>query len=229
MPVLERPAAVAALPRTLTMETPVLLMTRSDPTLLVLLPSDRLTGKDLFTCENFGEMEASPVGVLRDLLAAAEAIGDEDGFVVSRANGGEQGSLRQLLRDVELVALEAERACHAAAARVEQMHVGTGCVEQLQFVGHLHHGLMMAVCLDYEVAGACGRVIVRRLADEKLAEEEGGGLEFVAARVEGKEVGELVAEDGRAAWLEYDDGHVRGKERLHDGEGFEQVFARGVE
>ena len=42
--------------------------------------------------------------------------------------------------------------------------------------------------------------------DEELAEEEGLVAEFLCAWVVGEEVGELVAEDGGAAWFEDNDG-----------------------
>ena len=174
-------------------------------------------------------MEGAAGGVLGDLFAAAEAVSDEGGFWGGGADGGEQDALGERLGDFEFVALEAEGAGHAAAAGVEKLDFGAGGREECDFVGHLHDGPVVAVALDDEGAGAGGGVVERGFADEEFAEEQGVGFEFVGAGVVGEEVGELVAEDGGAAWLEDDDGHAGGEEGLEDGEGVEEVSAGGRE
>ena len=58
-------------------------------------------------------MEAAAGGVLRDLLAATEAIGDEDGVRASGADGGQKAAFGEGLGDLELIAFKAEGAGHA--------------------------------------------------------------------------------------------------------------------
>ena len=65
---------------------------------------------------------------------------------------------------------------------------------------------MVAVAVDYELLCESRGLVAGGVFDEELAEEEGLFAELCGAGVVGQEVGELVAEDGGAAWLEDDDG-----------------------
>ena len=83
----------------------------------------RETGSTFLLCwhsantrENFCQMKRASGRVLRDLLAATEAIGDKDGFGGGLADGGQQNAFGESLRNVEFFALEAEGTGHTAAA-----------------------------------------------------------------------------------------------------------------
>src|SRR5258708_27669327 len=65
--------------------------------------------------EDFGEVEGAGGVVLGDLLAAAEAVADDDGFGFA-ADSGKEDAFGQCLRDLVLVLLEGEGAGHDAAA-----------------------------------------------------------------------------------------------------------------
>jgi hypothetical protein len=65
--------------------------------------------------------------------------------------------------------------------------------------------------------------------DEELAEEEGLVAKFGGSWIVGKEVGELVAEDGGAGWLEDDNGSAGVKLWSESGEGFEEIVFGGRE
>jgi hypothetical protein len=147
-------------------------------------------------------------GILRDLLAAAEAVGDEDGFGRGGADGGEENPFAERLGDDEFFALEAERAGHAAATGVEEFDFGAGAAEDRDFVGHLHDGFVMAVTLEDDFsADKLGGLEIRDVTGEEFAEEEGLLAEALCARVVGEEVDQFVAEDAGAAGLEEDEGN----------------------
>jgi hypothetical protein len=179
--------------------------------------------------QDFSEVKTAAVGVLRDLLAAAEAVCDEDGVRACGTHGREKGTLGECLRDVELIAFEAKGAGHAAATGVKQLNVRACGSEELDFVGHLHDSLVMAVALDDKCAVALRRTVVGCFADQELAEEECVGFEFMGAWIVGKQVGELVAEDGGAAWLKDDDGYVSGQRWLERRESVQKIFFCGIQ
>ena len=76
--------------------------------------------------DHFSEVDGAAAGVLCDLLAATETVGDEDGLGRSGADGRQQNALAESLGDFKLVAFEAEGAGHAAAAGVEEFDTGSG-------------------------------------------------------------------------------------------------------
>jgi hypothetical protein len=56
---------------------------------------------------------------LGDLFAATEAVGYEQGFRRSLADGGQESALGEGLRYFVLFALEAEGSSHTATARID--------------------------------------------------------------------------------------------------------------
>ena len=133
------------------------------------------------------------------------------------------------MRDVEFVFFEAEGAGHAAAAGVEEFDFRSGESEEGDFVVHAHGGAVVAVAVDDDFFVELRRAVVGGVFDEELAEEEGLVAEFCGAGIVGEEVGEFVAEDGGAAWFEYDDGDTSIELRSEDIEDFEKVVFGGVE
>ncbi len=86
------------------------------------------------------------------------------------------------------------------------MDVGSGEAEESDFVVHAHGGAVMAVAVDEDFFVELRGLVVGGEFDEEFAEEVGLVAEFAGAGVVGKEVGELVAEDGGAGGFEDDDG-----------------------
>jgi len=159
--------------------------------------------------KDFGEVHGAARGVLRDLLAATEAIGDEESVGRGAADGGQQDAFTEDLRDLEFFALEAERPGHAAAAGVEQFDLSAGAAQEVDFISHLHHGFVMAVAVEDDFrAGELRGLVVGRVADEEFAEEEGLVAQALGAWVRWEEVHQLVAEDTGAAGLEEDEGQA---------------------
>ena len=66
--------------------------------------------------EDFGQVEGVAVGALGDLLAATEAVGDDEPVGRGVADGGEEFEFADGHGDVVLVVLEAEGSGHAAAS-----------------------------------------------------------------------------------------------------------------
>ncbi len=67
-------------------------------------------------CDYFGQVQGVAVGGLRDLFAAAEAVGDDQAVGRGLADRRQKLQLSDRHRDVILFFIEAERAGHAAAA-----------------------------------------------------------------------------------------------------------------
>ena len=63
-----------------------------------------------------GDVNGVAAGVLRDLFAATEAVGDDNRGRIGRAHGRQKDALAKRLRDLIFVALKAERPGHSAAA-----------------------------------------------------------------------------------------------------------------
>lgn len=60
-------------------------------------------------------MERATRGILGNLFAATESVGYQEGFGSSATNRGHEDAFGEGLGNLELLALKAERACHAAA------------------------------------------------------------------------------------------------------------------
>src|ERR1051325_1987160 len=64
--------------------------------------------------EHLGEVQGTPAGRLGDLLATAEAVGDDQRFGRRLAHGGQQGALTALHGYPVMLLLEPEGARHTA-------------------------------------------------------------------------------------------------------------------
>src|SRR3982751_2618049 len=85
---------------------------------------------------------------LLDLLAAAETVSDDQRVLRGLANARQQHTLADAHRDVVMLALEAERAGHAAAAGIEMLEVEAHLLQDLFLRLELHDRFVMAVALD---------------------------------------------------------------------------------
>ena len=89
---------------------------------------------------------------LRDLLAATEAVGDEDGSRSGGFDGGEQILVGDGFRDFELIRLKAEGAGHAATAGLDGLDRGAGLAQEGDFTGRAaEDSFVMAVAVDENV------------------------------------------------------------------------------
>jgi hypothetical protein len=99
--------------------------------------------------KKFSEMEGLARGQLRDLLAATETIGEDDGGWAGGLNGGEQALVSDDFGDFKFAGFEAEGAGHPAAAGLDGLDCGAGFAEQRDFAGRAaKDGLVMAVAVD---------------------------------------------------------------------------------
>src|SRR5919197_1385424 len=92
-----------------------------------------------------GEMHRGAAGGLCDLLAAAEAVSDDDRVDCRTAYSWQENALATPHRDVVVLALEAEGASHAATPGIELLDLESELREQRQLVVHLHDCLVVAV------------------------------------------------------------------------------------
>src|SRR5689334_12520490 len=124
--------------------------------------------------------------------------------------------------------LETIRTSHAAASGVQKFHRGSGGVQQLHIVLHGQLRLLMAVSLDDDAAAR----YLRRLeigCGEYLAEHHRLFAETDRPFVLREEIDEFVSEDGRAAWLQHDDGNASVDLRGKVSENALKVAARFIE
>ena len=102
--------------------------------------------------QDFSEVEGLDVGELIDLLAATEAVGDDDGGGAGGLDGGKQAVVGDGPRDLEFVGFEAEGAGHAAAAGLDGLDRGAGLAEERDFAGRAaEDGFVMAVAVKENV------------------------------------------------------------------------------
>jgi hypothetical protein len=181
--------------------------------------------------DDFGEVNSAADGVLGNLFAAAEAVGDEDSFGRCGPDGGQENPFTEGLGDGEFIAFETERASHAAAAGVQQLYVGTGAAEDRDFVCHLHHGFVVAMAVEDDLVTEMLRWLeIVDVAREKFAEEQGLVIEALGAGFVGKEIDEFVAEDAGAAGFEENEGEASVDLRGEIAENlFEIAFCGGEE
>src|SRR5271157_3329013 len=117
-------------------------------------------------------MQGVAVGALRDLLAAAEAVGNDKPVGGRFADGGQEFELADGGGDVVLVVMEAEGTSHAAASGGGRLEVHTQAVQKRFFGGHLHDGLVMAVAVEQRLAFETRERRIAAIEFEKLAEEK---------------------------------------------------------
>src|SRR5690349_13382179 len=103
-----------------------------------------------------------------------------------------------------MLALEAERPGHAAAARIEQVVIEAYAVEDARLVVHLHHRLMMAMAMNDGAARQARQLEISGSLFKKFAEQEGLMAQAPGVLVVREEVDQLVPEDGDAARLKPD-------------------------
>lgn len=113
------------------------------------------------------------------------------------------------LGDLKLLALEAERPSHAAAAGVEQGNPGSGAAEEVELGAHLHDGFVVAMAVeDDALPGEVRGSIIGRVPGEEIAQEIALAAEPGSSRVLREEVTEFVAKNAGARGFEEDDGEA---------------------
>src|SRR5258708_6382218 len=80
--------------------------------------------------KDLGQMQSAPLRTLGDLLAATEAVGDDEPVSRGSANGGKKFELADCHGDVVLFALEAEGSGHAATSRGRALEIDPEAVQK---------------------------------------------------------------------------------------------------
>ena len=110
--------------------------------------------------------------ILRNLLLTAEAVADDDGFLVV-PNSRKKDSFAEGLGDLVLIGLEAEGVSHATAAGVEKLHLRSRSAQDLHLVFHAHRGVVMAVTMDDDLFVYLRWAVAGGMLDEEFTEQEG--------------------------------------------------------
>src|SRR5262245_32197937 len=88
---------------------------------------------------------------LADLLSATESVRDDDGLLRRVPDCRQQRTLPHLLRDLEMIFLEAERSRHAAAARIQDLYVRCQLFNEVPLTFEVQHGLVMTVAVQEQL------------------------------------------------------------------------------
>ena len=109
---------------------------------------------------------------LGDLLAATEAVGDDQPVGRGLADGGEKFEFADGDRDVVLVLFKAKRAGHAAAAGSGALEVDAEAAQDGLFGGHLHERFVVAVAVEERFAVEPREREILGAGFEEFAEQE---------------------------------------------------------
>jgi hypothetical protein len=122
--------------------------------------------------ENFGQVERVPIGFLRNLLAATEAIGHDQPIGRSLADGGQKFEFANGFRDAIFFFFEAECSSHAAAPGGGGGEGDAHAVENSFFRSHLHNGFVMAMSVNERSARQPGQGEISGVLLKKFTQEE---------------------------------------------------------
>jgi len=93
-------------------------------------------------------MEGLARGQLRDLLAATEAVGDQDGGWASGLNSGQQALVGDDFGDFKFAGFEAEGTGHSAASGLDGLDRCASLAQERDFAGRAaKDGFVMAVAV----------------------------------------------------------------------------------
>ena len=164
----------------------------------------RIAGK------NFSKVKGMTAGQLRDLLAATEAVSDEDRGRAGRLHSGQQALAGDGLRNFKFVGFKAEWARHSATASLNEIDVRSGSAEKRDLTRRAaKDGLVMAVTVDQDVcASEAARGKLRCAFGEPVGEQPDILAQAFRAGIVGEEFQQLVFEDAGTAWLEEDEGQA---------------------
>src|ERR1017187_3739315 len=180
--------------------------------------------------ENLGQVHGGARRILADLLAATEAVADQQVAFAGSAHRRQKHALGQRLRYLELVAFESEGSSHAAAAGVKQLHLGAGGTQKLHLVLHGAQGFLVAMAVDDNAAsGQLRSLPVGGALCEYFAQHDGLPAQADGALVVGEEIDQFVAEDAGATGFEHDDRDSGGDLRFKLVQNTEQIAASLVE
>src|SRR5258705_7009700 len=166
--------------------------------------------------QDLGGVLGLPARQVLDLLAAGDAGRHDLGLGGRRLHRGREPSVAQRHRDVVVLALEAEGARHAAAARIHLRHLVAGPPQGGHRGRGADHGLLVAVAVEQRLARVAvdegQREAPRALAQQEFFQEKRGGRD--AARLVGAhQLDGLVPQGEEAGGLEPDDGGPPGPPR----------------
>jgi hypothetical protein len=83
--------------------------------------------------QHFCEVACFAVAELCDLLAATEAVGDDEGFRTGGVDCGQQTVVGDGFRDLEFIGFEAEGSGHSAAAGLDLLDGSSGLAKERNF------------------------------------------------------------------------------------------------
>ncbi len=103
------------------------------------------------TLQDLSQVDGLPPRRLLDLLAATEAIGDDQSFRICLTYCRQEHPFSNGLRHRIFFLLKAKRSRHSTATRVQRLQVRAHLAQQLLFVRHLHDCFVMAMSMKEQL------------------------------------------------------------------------------
>ena len=118
------------------------------------------------------QMQSAAFCQLRNLLLAAEAIGDNQSLRIRFPYCRQKHALAAGHRDVIFLFFKSKRARHAATARLQHLAIKPKFLQRGDFVVGGEHGLLMAVPVNQGLAVELRRLELWRSLLQEFAEQE---------------------------------------------------------
>ena len=147
-------------------------------------------------------MEGSTARPLCNLLAATEAIRDNQVIDRSLPDGWKNSQFADPLRHAVMFAFKAEGAGHAAATGIENLEVPRRFFKDLALGRESHDGFMMTMSVDDRFTVDAPRAPVWPVTLQKLAQRHGLTGKAFRCLVMREQVRQLVAKHCDATWLQ---------------------------
>src|ERR1700722_9370785 len=122
--------------------------------------------------QNFCHVQGTSGRALGDLLAATEAVSDDQPIGRGLAHGGKELELADGHGDVIFVAFEAEGSRHAAAAGSRSLEVDAKAAQQGFFRGHSHQRFLMAMSVKKCFASEMRKRKILGIGFKEFTEQE---------------------------------------------------------
>src|SRR5215813_12946983 len=153
--------------------------------------------------DGFRQVDRRTPRALHNLLAAAEAVGNDERVCKRPTHGRQKFELRDRERDVTLLFFEPESASHPTASGRGHFELCAHALQHRLLVRHLHDRFVMAMTVHESTSFQLGELKPLCLFLQEFTEQEDLLGEFRRAIVIWKKIEHFFAEYRSATWFEY--------------------------
>jgi len=153
--------------------------------------------------ERFGEMDGLAAGCLFDLFAATEPVSDDQRVVGGFSHRRQQHELSHLHRDIVVIVFEPEASGHSATSRIDDVQVVGHIPHERFFIVDRGNRLVMTMAMQHHRLREPRRLVPGHELSEEVRQEIRLTGQSLCVWIVRKQIHELVAKDGKAAWLQH--------------------------